>query len=121
MSNMRVDTPGGSRYGQAQDLAEAQATVSSTPKGAIGVNDPQPEPSINRPTEDLNESLFAGSRIGPGPGPEALASPVPMPDPDEEAMASIVPILEGIVDQRRNSSARMRQLVRKYRSELPVK
>ncbi len=119
MSDTRVDTPGGTPQGQAQDLAEAQAAVPSGPSpDLIGLNDPQPGTDFHGPSDSPEESLFEGSRIGPGGGPEALTMPGAEQDPDEEALRSIVPILEGIVDQRHNSSATARQMVRRYRSQL---
>lgn len=119
MSDVRVDTPGGTPYGQGKALKDAQSLVPSVPQEMIGINDPQPNKSINSPSEDSAESLFAGAPFGPGPGVEALSSPTVEPPPDTEALKQFVPILEGIVEGRHASSARMRQMVRKYRSQLP--
>jgi len=121
MSNTRVDVPGGTPYGQGKDLADAQAAVPAVSPELVGLNDPQPAQNFGAASDSPQESLFEGSRIGPGAGPEGLSTPVPLPDPDEQALAAVVPILEAIVDQRHNSSARTRQMVRRYRSQLPVK
>jgi hypothetical protein len=114
----RIDLPTGMPHGQAKELADSQAQVGAIPQD-LGLNDPQPGPSIQRPTEAPDESLFAGADFGPGPGPEALVRPDPVTDPDEEILSQMVPMLEAITDNRRHSTSAMRQTVRRMRSKMP--
>ena len=115
----RHDLPNNMPFGQKKELEDAQAIVPAVPRDQIGLADPKPGPSLNRPSEFPNESLFEGSRTGPGAGPEALLEPDPVADIDEELLIGLVPILEGIALGRHNGSSRMRQMIRKYRSQLP--
>jgi len=117
----RQDIPTGLPFGQNQELEEAQSLVGAVPDEDVGLYDAPPGPSINRPSDSPNESLFEGSRIGPGAGPEALSYPETEPSQEALVAESIVPILEAIVSERRDASVTSRQMVRKYRSELPVR
>ena len=117
----RVDLPSGMPQGQRKELEDAQAAVPSVPQENIGLGDPPPGPSIGRASDFPNESLFEGVAGGPGGGPESLVSPISLPDPDEDMMIDILPILEGIVNSRRLTSSRSRQMVRRIRSQVPAK
>lgn|GEM_PF-3650857 len=119
MASERLDLPGGMAYGKAKELEDAQAQVSAIPADQIGLTDPSPGQPLGRESEFPNESLFAGSSVGPGVGPEALQYPGRTEDPNAAMMAEIVPIMEAMADNRKHSSARTRQMVRKMRAELP--
>ena len=116
----RLDLPKGLDYGKKKELEDQQAQVSAIPSDQIGLTDAAPGRPIGRESEFPNESLFAGSKAGPGVGPEALQFPNAEEDQDAEMLAEVVPILEAMVDNRKHTSARMRQMVRKMRADMPV-
>ncbi len=118
-THARHDLPNDLPYGKKGELEASQDAVSAVPMDQMGLTDPQPGPSINRTSEFPNESLFEGSQIGPGAGPEAMVFPDQEQTLDDEILMEIVPVLEAIVDGRRRTSSRVRQMVRKYRSQLP--
>ena len=117
-----VPLPTGGPYGQRKELEE-QGFGRAGPRELspeAGVTDPQPHAGLSSPTEFPQENLFEGARGGPGGGPEVQADINSLPDPDDQAMEHWVPILEGIVENRRWSSQAARQLVRRARSQLPI-
>lgn len=86
-----------------------------------GLNDPPPGIGLSAPSQFPTEPVTTGADVGPGAGPEALMNVNPPPDPDEAVMAALVPMLEAVVDNKRMTSQRAKQLVRRYRSQLPVR
>lgn len=111
-----VPLPTGLPYGERQRLEEAQQSVSPAPQD-VGLADLPPGPSINRPSEAPNESLFEGSSVGPGAGPESLVYPEQPPSFDDVILAEFIPTLEGVIAGRRNTTMAARQYLRKMRSQ----
>lgn len=113
-----VRVPTGGAYGDATQLAQAQAgaPMAASPGGdqpahslLAGLSIPS-GPAFGAPTMQPDTPVTAGAASGPGPGPEALGLPV-QEDQDLKALQAYLPVFEHMANQPGASSS-MRNLVR---------
>jgi len=113
-----VRVPTGGAYGDATQLAQAQAgaPMAASPGGdqpahslLAGLAIPQ-GPAFGAPTMQPDTPVTDGAASGPGAGPEALGLPVQQ-DQDLQALQAYLPVFEHMANQPGASSS-MRNLVR---------
>lgn len=117
----------GQNYGNRSDLQSAPrlapqanvdqpyGTASAQEAAQVQVPMGPPPVAMNAPTQRPNEPVTSGLSLGPGVGPEAIPALTPAaPDEDVLKFAQYLPALE-LMTTLPNSSAAVRNLVRRLR------